>query len=1578
MAVRNPQKQGLYDPQFEHDACGIGFVARLNGRPSHEVVTMAVTALGNMAHRGGVDADGKTGDGAGVLTQIPRRLFARELERLGIRYPVEDLAVGMLFLPQDAARRALAIRALEQGLAEYELVLLGLREVPVNADALGARALATQPVIQQALIGRRAVDAASLPSIAPEIYERTLYLARRTIEALARKQGLDDFYIPSLSHRTIVYKGMLVATLVPDFYRDLQDPDYESAVAVFHQRYSTNTFPAWEVAQPFHMLSHNGEINTLHGNITWMRARASEWRRGDGPWTNGERRPTTENMKSAALAGGPALASHVARLGPVLYTKSSDSAMLDNTLELLVMGGRDIRHALAMLVPEAWERVHDMKPEWRAFYQYHAGLMEPWDGPAALCFCDGDVAGLALDRNGLRPARYLLTDDGMVVVGSEVGAVEVDDSRIIKKGKIGPGQMIAVDLRAGTFETNGEIKDRLAAQRPYAQWLERQSQLVSPAGALHLSRGFEPESSASRGARSPLLGELQHAFGYTAEDLTVILRPMGRDGQEPIGSMGDDTPLAVFSDKNRSLYSYFKQRFAEVTNPPIDPLREELVMSLGCSLGRRGNLLDETPDHAHLLQLHSPILTDEHLAMIRGHRDPAFASVTLDTTFAASDGPDALQAALDRLCVEAEDAVADNKVLLILSDRAVNEQRAPVPALLSLGAVHQHLITRGLRTAVSLIIESGEPREVHHLAALVGMGAEAVNPYVAMATVRALTVEREEATRKATQQPQETRTAAELADEAELNFVHALEKGLLKIMSKMGIAVVDSYCGAQVFETIGLGEDVLERCFTGVSGRIGGITMRNIGTAVLARHDEAFASRLPHVATRTQLPHTGFYKFKKDGEYHAFSPAVVHALQKAATSGSYADYKAYSNLVHSRPPMELRDLLAFTIDDRGFTIDDFGLTTHQSEQIVNRKSKIVNLDEVEPIESILRRFSTAAMSLGSTSHEAHGTLSQAMNQMGGMSNSGEGGEDPGRFGTDADSGVKQVASGRFGVTPTYLAHAKELQIKIAQGAKPGEGGQLPGYKVTEEIARYRHTTPGIQLISPPPHHDIYSIEDLAQLIYDLKQVNPRAAVSVKLVAEAGVGTVAAGVAKGGADVVLISGNSGGTGASPLNSIKNAGVNMELGLAEAHQTLVINGLRGRVRLRADGGLKTGRDVVVAAILGADEYSFGTAALVAEGCIMARACHNNTCPVGIATQRPELRAKFPGTPQMVINFFGNIAEEVRELLAALGARSLNEVIGRTELLSQVKRGFAEADRLNLSPLLERVDHSGQPIRNTDEWNGQIQTSPMNARLIADAYDALEHGTPVELRYHISNLDRSFGATLAGAIGGRYNDEGLADGSVTIRLTGSAGQSFGVFNAPGVRIMLEGEANDYVGKGMGGGTIAIRPPARARYVAHENTIVGNTVLYGATGGELFAAGQAGERFAVRNSGAVAVIEGVGDHGCEYMTGGVVVVLGATGRNFAAGMSGGIAYVYDESGDFETRCNTDMVELFRLTPQDDENVQALLSRHHSLTGSERAADLLGRWREVRRSFWAVRAKGMEVVTLPATMQRIRARALA
>ncbi len=1519
--------RGLYDPRFEHDACGIGFVARLDGMPEHGVLAQALTAVGNMAHRGGVHADGKSGDGAGVLTQIPRRFFARELARRGLRYPVEDLAVGMVFLPQAAAPRLQARRVVSAALAAQGLVLLGWREVPLEPEALGAGARASCPVIAQALVGRRAWRRGT-----PEEYERALYLARRAAEAQARAQDLPGFSVPSLSHRTLVYKGLLVAPQLPHLYPDLRDPAYETALAVFHQRYSTNTFPTWERAQPFRLLSHNGEINTLRGNVGWMRARTAAWRH----------QPAEAAPEAAgAPPAGRALAGAVARLGPIVDESGSDSAMLDNVLELLVLGGRDVRHALAMLVPEAWERVPDLDPARRAFYQYHAGLMEPWDGPAALAFSDGEVVGLALDRNGLRPARYVLTDDGRVICGSEAGAVAVDEARIVRKGKVGPGQMIAADLRRGVFEENDAIKQALARRRPYATWLARGRSVLAPGGPRgeHAAHHLDPAA----------LSVLQRAFGYTSEELTVILRPMLEDGQEPVGSMGDDTAPSVFAQRGRPLYSYFKQRFAEVTNPPIDPLREELVMSLSIGLGARGDLLEETPAHAHLLWLPSPVLTGEALAALAAHPDPAFAAATLPAVWPAAIGPDGLAAALEGLCAAAEAAIAAGRTILILSDRGVDAAHAPIPALLALGAVHTRLIARGSRGRVSLVCDTGEAREVHHVACLIGMGAEAVCPYLALETAGAIAVEREE---------MRTRGAppadAGLARTAVAQYVHALEKGLLKIMSKMGIATIDSYCGAQVFEALGLADAVIARCFAGVPARLGGTGFARLAAEVLEHHGAAFAAP-PAQAGRTALPHPGFYKYKKEGEYHAFSPAVVHALQRAVyDGGDAAAYRAYSSLVHSRPPTELRDLLDFVPG-----------------------STSIPLTAVEPAAGILRRFSTAAMSHGSLSLEAHETLAVAMNRLGGLSNSGEGGEDPARYGDERNSPIKQVASARFGVTPSYLVAAQELQIKMAQGSKPGEGGQLPGHKVSEEIARIRYATPGIALISPPPHHDIYSIEDLAQLIYDLKQVNPRAAVSVKLVAQAGVGTIAAGVVKGGADVVLISGHAGGTGASPLSSIKNSGVNWELGLAETQQTLVLNGLRGRVRLRVDGGIKTGRDVVLAALLGADEVSFGTAAVVAEGCLMARTCHTNNCPVGIATQRPELRAKFAGTPEQVMHFFGHVAEEVREILAELGAPCFDAVVGRVDLLRQVPRGYPDADQLDLSALLERVADGPIAIRYQGAVVGARPIGDLNAQLLADAAAAVAVARPVALDYAITNRDRTVGATLAGAIVGAHGEFGLAAGTVTVRLRGSAGQSFGAFLAPGISLRLEGEANDYVGKGMAGGEIAVRAPRDAAYRTHESVILGNTVLYGATGGALYAAGRAGERFAVRNSGAVAVVEGVGDHGCEYMTGGVVLILGPTGRNFAASMTGGLAYVYDPDGAFPARCNQDLVTLGRIDAADAETVRTLLERHLLRTGSGRADELLLGWEQAREQFWRVQPRGYAAVALlPELLARVDAAA--
>ncbi len=1524
-----PAPRNLYDPRFEHDACGIGFVARIDGQAGHSILAMALEALCNLEHRGAVADDAKTGDGAGVLTQLPQALMLSELRRQGVAANPADLALGMFFLPRDEAACQAACTHVAQALGERGIALLAWRDVPVNPAALGQRAYEAMPRIRQAIVARPA----GLDDVA---YERSLYLARKAMEQAFTAAGLAA-YVPSLSARTVVYKGLLLGTNLAEFYPDLRDPSYVTALAVYHQRYSTNTFPTWDRAQPFRMLSHNGEINTVQGNANWMRARHAVL---DLP----------ENFLPTAVDGPAALI-------PVLDESGSDSAMLDNALELLVMAGRDVRHALAMLVPEAWEKIADMSPALRAFYQYHACLTEPWDGPAALTFSDGRVVGTALDRNGLRPARYIVTDDGLVISGSEVGAVTVEEARIVHKGKLGPGQMIAVDTATGRFFTDEDVKEYLAAQHPYEAWVGQHLQKMKDEGGRVNERmkdeggRMSPEAAGSDLQPSSLslqpsslsLQPLQMAFGYSSEELAVILKPMGATGHEPVGSMGDDTPAAVLSqlELGRPLFHYFKQRFAEVTNPPIDSLREELVMSLSVAVGRRRNILSATPEHAHLLQLKSPILSDAQLAALRDNDDPLLPVATVSSLMPI-DTP--LVAAIASLCAAAEEAVRAGAAVLVVSDRGVDAEHAPIPALLAIGAVHHHLIRTGLRTLCSLLAETGELREVHHLACLVGYGAEAINPYLALASVRALALERDAVKSKAAgaEKAQGDPRSLTLAEEAERHFVQALEKGLLKTMSKMGISALDSYCGAQIFEALGLEQAVIEACFTGTPSRIGGVGFARIEQDVRARHGRAFGLPAPALA------HPGYYKFKKDGEQHAFSPAVVHALHKAVqnphalngdSSGpgvsaeGYATYKVYADLINGREPIEPRDLLEHT-----------------------PAGPPVPIDEVEPIEAIVRRFSTAAMSHGSTSMEAHETLSIAMNRLGGMANSGEGGEDHSRYKDERNSRIKQVASGRFGVTPAYLASAAELQIKMAQGAKPGEGGQLPGHKVNEEIARIRHTVPGVALISPPPHHDIYSIEDLAQLIYDLKQVNPSARVSVKLVATAGVGTIAAGVAKGYADTILISGHAGGTGAAPLSSIKNVGLPWELGLAETQQTLVLNGLRERVRLRADGGLKTGRDVVTAALLGADEYSFGTAALVAEGCIMARACHNNTCPVGIATQRLDLRAKFPGKPEMVMAFFRYMAQEVREILASLGLRSLDEAVGRSDLLRQRRRGHAGADSLDLTPVIS-ADHltPGAAISHSGGRNTLPHEESLNERMIQDTRAALAARGPVALSYNIRNRDRSVGSRLAGAIGQIYGDKGLPTGTITISLKGSAGQSFGAFNAPGVDLLLTGEANDYVGKGMAGGTIVIAPDARARYAPHENVIAGNTLLYGATGGELYAAGQVGERFAVRNSGATAVVEGVGDHGCEYMTGGTVVILGATGRNFGAGMTGGQAFVLDEAGTLERRYNPQLVELRPLSARDAARIQQLIKRHVELTGSARGAEVLARWEVYRSLFKAV-----------------------
>jgi glutamate synthase (ferredoxin) len=1515
----------LYDPRFEHDGCGIGLVARINGEPGHDILTMALTALCNQAHRGAVASDARTGDGAGVLTQLPRTLLLRELAQQGIQADATDLAVGMIFLPHDAAEIEQSRQIIEHILTERGLFVLGWRDVPTDDDVLGQRAREMKPLMRQVIISRS-------PILKDEDYERLLFLSRKAMEAQFRTAGLTT-YIPSLSSRTVVYKGLLMGKHLIDFYGDLRDPDYTTALAVYHQRYSTNTFPTWERAQPFRILSHNGEINTLQGNYNWMRARE-----------HGLCFPPVPGMADCLTS----------EITPVIDQTGSDSAMMDNVLELLVKGGRDIRHSIAMMVPEAWENVPDMDPALRAFYQYHACLMEPWDGPAALTFSDGQIAGMALDRNGLRPARFRVTEDGIVITGSEAGVVRLEDERIAYKGRLGPGQMLAIDTGTGRFYTNAEVKKSLATRQPYRQWVGQH--LVS---LEQMTAASEPTPYETTNGDEAAATAQQMAFGYTSEEVNVVLKPMQRDGSEPVGSMGDDTPLAVLTEfeLGRPLFQFFKQRFAEVTNPPMDPLREDMVMSLGVALGRRGNLLQETPEQAHLLYLNSPVLTDSEIATIRANTDAALKVATVQALVPVSemaydkDNGATLRNAVEQLCTAAEQAVQEGASILVISDRGVDAEHAPIPSLLAVGAVHHHLIRTRLRNEVGLIVESGEPREVHHLACLLGYGARAVNPYLALETVRDISLVPDKSKKATAQNGSNGHHEAEedpqaVMRQAEKKYIQALDKGLRKIMSKMGISPLESYCGAQIFEALGLDQDLVDACFTGTPSRLGGVSFEKLAHDVYTRHQRAFK---PEEGKKVSLPHPGFYKYKKGGEYHAYSPQVIHAIHSAvryetaynggrvldisneAFREGYRQYNAYAELVHQRPPTELRDLLELV-----------------------PAGDPVPLDEVEPIEEIVRRFSTAAMSHGSTSSEAHETLAIAMNRLGGMSNSGEGGEAVERFRDERNSKIKQVASGRFGVTPTYLAHASELQIKMAQGSKPGEGGHLPGHKVSAEIATIRHTTPGVALISPPPHHDIYSIEDLAQLIYDLKQVNKDANVSVKLVSTAGVGTIAAGVAKGYADGILISGHAGGTGASPLSSIKNAGVSWELGLAETQQTLIINGLRGRVRLRADGGFQTGRDVMIAALLGADEFSFGTTALVAEGCLMARACHSNTCPVGIATQRLDLRAKFPGTPEMVMAFFRYLAQEVRELLASLGLRSLDEAIGRSDMLRQRRTGMPGADMLNLRQLLLSADElAGREIRHNGQRNMLPPDETLNDRILHDARSALSGGGPIELSYPIRNSERTVGARLAGTIGQMYGEKGLPEGTIQVTMRGSAGQSFGAFTAPGMRLLLIGEANDYVCKGMAGGVVAVRPAERSRFVWHENVIAGNTILYGATGGELFLAGRAGERFAVRNSGATAVVEGVGDHGCEYMTGGTVVILGSTGYNFGAGMTGGVAYVMDTEDKLPIRHNGQLIQLDRLNEQEEMEVQQLLRRHLEITSSPRAADVLEHWDSYRAQFW-------------------------
>ncbi|KAF0101906.1 MAG: glutamate synthase (NADPH/NADH) large chain [bacterium] len=1517
-----PGRQGLYDPSLEHDACGVGFVAHIKNKKSHDIVRQGLRILENLTHRGATGYDPLLGDGAGILIQIPDAFLREETAKLGMTLPAAgDYACGMVFLPQSANGRLACESAVARIVYEEGQRFLGWRDVPRDNAGLAEAAKAEEPAVRMVFIGR-GEDPGHHSSVDQDSFERKLFVIRRRVELEVGRMKLadkDHFYLPSLSSRTLVYKGMLLAKQVGDYYLDLHDERLTSALALVHQRFSTNTFPKWDLAHPFRMIAHNGEINTLRGNINWMAAR--------------------QKAMSSNVLG-----EDLAKLWPLIEEGQSDSACFDNALELLVMGGYSMAHAMMMLIPEAWGSNPLMDEDRRAFYEFHAPIMEPWDGPAAVAFTDGRQIGATLDRNGLRPARYLVTEDDIVLMASEMGVLTFPEEKIVKKWRLQPGKMFLIDLEQGRIIDNTELKQTLATAEPYRQWIDE-------------SRVYLDKLPAAEGKTELKAGLLdtQQAFGYTQEDVKVILFPMARNGEEPTGSMGNDVALPVLSDKSKPLYNYFKQLFAQVTNPPIDPIREEIVMSLTSFIGPKPNLLGLTdPDEALTprLEVTQPVLMQDDLSRlvnIASLTNGRFKSLVLDITYDASEGADGCEGALARLAATAEQSVADGYNILILSDRAVDARRVPVPALLACSAVHHHLTRKGLRTSTGLVVDSGSVRETHHFALLAGYGAEAVCPWLALVTIQDF--------------------SGEDYKDAQKKYVKAVGKGLNKVMSKMGISTYQSYCGAQIFEAVGLNSDFIRRYFTGTASQVEGVGLREVAEEAVRVHAAAFSDD-PVLAT--MLDAGGEYAFRIRGEEHMWTPDAIAKLQHATRGNQYSTYKEYAKIINdqSKRHMTLRGL--FEIKPAG---------------------PPVPLEEVEPAKDIVKRFATGAMSLGSISTEAHSTLAIAMNRIGGKSNTGEGGEDPTRFkpvqggtrlseligasrierdyelkdGDSLRSAIKQVASGRFGVTTEYLANADQIQIKMAQGAKPGEGGQLPGHKVSEYIGFLRHSVPGVGLISPPPHHDIYSIEDLAQLIHDLKNANPAADISVKLVSEVGVGTVAAGVAKAKADHILIAGHDGGTGASPISSVKHAGTPWELGLAETQQTLVLNRLRGRVRVQTDGQLKTGRDVLVGALLGADEFGFSTAPLVVEGCIMMRKCHLNTCPVGVATQDPVLRRKFTGQPEHVVNYFFFVAEEVRELMAEMGLRRFDDLIGRADLLD-MRQGIEhwKARGLDFSRIFYMPPVPGDVACCHREIQDHGLEHALDHTLIAQAQAALERGEKVVIDSPIRNVNRTVGTMLSHQVAKRYGHAGLPDDSIHVNLAGTAGQSFGAFLARGITLELTGEGNDYVGKGLSGGRIIVKPPKAFRGVPQDNIIVGNTVLYGAIAGEVFFRGVAGERFCVRNSGATAVVEGVGDHGCEYMTGGTVVVLGQTGRNFAAGMSGGIAYVLDADGLFEKRCNLSMVTLEKVLPAeqqaddgtrhkhtaDEVLLQELIRRHLDATGSLVAKDILEHWADYRDRF--------------------------
>ena len=1487
-----PVKQGLYDPEFEHDSCGVGFVVNLNGVKSHLIINQGLEVLSNLAHRGACGCDPETGDGAGILVQIPDEFFRRKCGDVGFKLPpFGEYGVGMVFLPQDADNRKSLENLLEKVVIKEGLSFLGWRTVPVNNKAIGRLAQESEPIIRQLFVGIGGSACRNNKAL-----DRKLYVIQKLAESESENQklsGIQNFYIASFSTGTVVYKGLLTAEQIPAYYVDLVNPLFKSALALVHSRFSTNTFPSWELAHPYRYLAHNGEINTLRGNRNWMRARSG--------------------TLSSDIFG-----NDLNKLFPLVSETGSDSETIDNALEFLVQGGRSLPHAMMMLIPEAWHKDSQMSPEKRGFYEYHSFLMEPWDGPASIAFTDGIRIGAVLDRNGLRPSRFIVTKDNLVVMSSEVGVLEVPQEDILQKGRLQPGKMFLVDTHQGRITDDTEIKRTTSTQQPYRVWVENNRVKLSDLPLV---------TSGNKKIKNLL--QQQQAFGYTIEDLRILMTPMGKEGEEAVGSMGTDTPLAVLSNKSPLLFNYFKQLFAQVTNPPIDSIRENMVMSVEIHVGSEANLLAETPHHARLLSLPCPILTNVELERIRKFESSIFKTKTLSMHFTNNEGNSGLESAVEALCLRASQAVKQGYNILILSDRGVNSKKIPIPSLLATSGVHHHLTREGTRTRVGLIVESGEAREVMHFALLIGYGAAAVNPYLAFETLTDMVNQKVFSPEVAMESAFKDSVA-----KAHFNYIKSINKALLKIIAKMGISTIQSYRGAQIFEAIGLNSELIERYFTGTASRIGGIGVETLGYEAIKRHQYGFQRE---VTLKPLLNVGGQYQWRKEGEFHLFNPESVAKLQLATRHGNYKLFKEYSTLINnqSKNLCTLRGLFKF------------------------QKGAPIPLEEVEPANEIVKRFATGAMSFGSISKEAHENLAIAMNRVGGKSNTGEGGEDPERFMRDPNgdwrrSAIKQVASGRFGVTAEYLVNSEELQIKMAQGAKPGEGGQLPGHKVDKVIARVRHSTPGVSLISPPPHHDIYSIEDLAQLIHDLKNANPKARISVKLVSEVGVGTVAAGVSKAHADVVLISGHDGGTGASPQTSIKHAGVPWELGLAETQQTLVLNDLRGRIIVQTDGQLKTGRDIAIAVLLGAEEFGCASAPLVASGCIMMRKCHLNTCPVGIATQDPVLRRKFSGKPEYVINFFYFVIEELREIMAKLGFRTVEEMVGRADMLDVTDAiDHWKTRGLDFSQIFFRPDVPKNFATHKIQPQDHGLKEALDYQLIEDFKNALNNEKPIKGKYIIRNSNRTVGTMLSSEIAQRYGDKGLPEDTIQVHFCGSAGQSFGAFLASGITFTLEGDANDYIGKGLSGGKLIVYPPLESTFSAEKNILIGNVVLYGATGGEAYFRGVAGERFAVRNSGAITVVEGVGDHGCEYMTGGITVVLGSTGRNFAAGMSGGIAYILDEEKLFSQYCNQSMVDLESVTETNDlETLKSLIIRHHQFTGSAVAERVLKDWDNIIETF--------------------------